>query len=297
MPRGHAHATSNLPEEINMKLVNFHATDGIRAGLVRPEGVEDLAAAGVWQGPAPVAQNDIKELATRVQQSASALVPLESLRLAPCVASSEKLICIGLNYRRHAEEAGMPIPTVPVVFGKFANSLNAHGVNVVLPPVDYKYDYEAELAVVIGREARDVTERDALGYVGGYCCANDLTARGAQLATSQWVAGKMLDGFLPLGPILVTADEIPDPQNLGIGCWVNGVRKQNSSTADMIFSVANLVAFVSRHATLKPGDVISTGTPEGVLLGQKEPQWLKAGDEVSVEIEGLGRLTNRLIAP
>jgi 2-keto-4-pentenoate hydratase/2-oxohepta-3-ene-1,7-dioic acid hydratase in catechol pathway len=283
-----------------MKLVNFYAMDGIHAGLVRPEGVADLATAGVWQGPAPVAQDDIKHLATRVSQSATALsvlLPLQSLRLAPSVASSEKLICIGLNYRRHAAEARMPIPTVPVVFGKFANSLNAHGVDILLPPVDYKYDYEAELGVVIGREARDVTEGEALGYVGGYCCVNDLSARGAQLATSQWVAGKMLDGFLPLGPFLVTADEIPDPQNLSISCWVNGERKQHSSTADMIFSVATIVAFVSRHATLKPGDVIATGTPEGVLLGQKTPQWLKAGDEVSVEIEGLGRLTNRLVAP
>jgi 2-keto-4-pentenoate hydratase/2-oxohepta-3-ene-1,7-dioic acid hydratase in catechol pathway len=279
-----------------MKLVNFYTADGIRAGLVRPEGVEDLAASGVWQGPAPVAQHDIKQLARRVRQPASAPVPLHNLRLAPAVASSEKLICIGVNYRRHAEEAGIPIPTVPVVFGKFANSLNSDGANVFLPPVDHKYDYEAELAVIIGREARNVTEVEALGYVGGYCCANDFTARGAQLATSQWVAGKMLDGFLPLGPFLVTADEIPDPQNLTINCWVNGTRKQHSSTADMIFSVATIVAFVSRHATLKPGDVIATGTPEGVLLGEKEPKWLKAGDEVSVEIEGLGRLTNRLIA-
>jgi 2-keto-4-pentenoate hydratase/2-oxohepta-3-ene-1,7-dioic acid hydratase in catechol pathway len=279
-----------------MKLVNFYAADGIRAGLVRPEGVEDLAVSGVWQGPAPVAQEDIWQLAKRAQKPANATVPLHDLRLAPAVASSEKLICIGVNYRKHAEEAGIPIPTVPVVFGKFANSLNSSGANVFLPPVDHKYDYEAELAVVIGREARDVTEVEALQYVGGYCCANDLTARGAQLATSQWVAGKMLDGFLPLGPFFVTADEIVNPQNLTISCWVNGVRKQHSSTSDMIFRIAAIVAFVSRHATLKPGDVIATGTPEGVLLGEKEPQWLKAGDEVSVEIDGLGRLTNRLIA-
>jgi 2-keto-4-pentenoate hydratase/2-oxohepta-3-ene-1,7-dioic acid hydratase in catechol pathway len=280
-----------------MKLVNFYATDEIRAGLVRPGGVEDLAASGVWHGSAPVAQDDIKQVAKHVQRPPSALVPLETLRLAPSVTSSEKLICIGVNYRRHAEEAGIPIPTVPVIFGKFANSLNSHGANVILPPVDYKYDYEAELAVIIGREARDVPESEALGYVAGYCCANDLSARGAQLATSQWVAGKMLDGFLPLGPFLVTADEIPDPQTLTISCWVNGARKQHSSTADMIFSVAMIIAFVSRHATLKPGDVIATGTPQGVLLGEKVPRWLKGGDEVAVEIEGLGRLTNRLIAP
>jgi 2-keto-4-pentenoate hydratase/2-oxohepta-3-ene-1,7-dioic acid hydratase in catechol pathway len=279
-----------------MKLVNFYVEGEIHAGLVRQGGVEDLSASGVWKGRAPVAQDEIRQLAKGVQEPAKAVVPLESLRLAPSVVSSEKLICVGVNYRRHAEEAGMPIPTVPVIFGKFANSVTAHGADVCLPPVDFKYDYEAELAVVIGREARDVTESAALEYVAGYCCANDLSARGAQLATSQWVAGKMLDDFLPLGPFLVTADEIPDPQNLTVSCWVNGVRKQHSSTADMIFSVAAIVAFVSRHATLKAGDVIATGTPEGVLLGETEPRWLKAGDEVSVEIEGLGRLTNRLVA-
>jgi 2-keto-4-pentenoate hydratase/2-oxohepta-3-ene-1,7-dioic acid hydratase in catechol pathway len=134
-------------------------------------------------------------------------------------------------------------------------------------------------------------------YVAGYCCINDLSARGMQLATSQWMAGKILDGFLPTGPFLVTADDIPDPQGLGIRCFVNGTRQQDSSTADMIFSVAAIIAYLSRLLTLKPGDVIATGTPEGVLLGKQNPEWLRPGDEVSVEIDGLGRLTNRLVAP
>jgi 2-keto-4-pentenoate hydratase/2-oxohepta-3-ene-1,7-dioic acid hydratase in catechol pathway len=191
----------------------------------------------------------------------------------------------------------MDIPTSPALFGKFANSLSAQGADIALPPVDFKYDYEAELGVVIGREAREVSQADALGYVAGYCCINDLSARGMQLATSQWMAGKILDGFLPTGPFLVTADDIPNPQDLGIRCFVNGTRQQNSSTADMIFSVAAIIAYLSRLLTLKPGDVIATGTPEGVLLGKPDPEWLKPGDEVSVEIDGLGRLTNRLVAP
>ena len=188
----------------------------------------------------------------------------------------------------------MPIPATPVIFGKFANSLSASGDRIALPTVDSEYDYEAELGVVIGREARDVSVDRALDFVAGYCCANDLSARGAQLATSQWMIGKMLDGFLPLGPYLVTTDDIPDPQALRVLCQVNGEVRQLSWTSDMIFSVAEIVAFLSRYATLKPGDVIITGTPEGVQMGQKTPVWLKPGDEVAVDITGLGVLTNTL---
>jgi 2-keto-4-pentenoate hydratase/2-oxohepta-3-ene-1,7-dioic acid hydratase in catechol pathway len=280
-----------------MKLLNFHAADGIRAGLAREGGIEDLAASGHWHGPVPVSLDEIRQLGERIGEPKSALIPMEGLLLAPVVIAPEKLICVGLNYRRHAVEAHMDIPTSPALFGKFANSLSAQGADIALPPVDFKYDYEAELGVVIGREAREVSQADALGYVAGYCCINDLSARGMQLATSQWMAGKILDGFLPTGPFLVTADDIPNPQDLGIRCFVNGTRQQNSSTADMIFSVAAIIAYLSRLLTLKPGDVIATGTPEGVLLGKPDPEWLKPGDEVSVEIDGLGRLTNRLVAP
>jgi 2-keto-4-pentenoate hydratase/2-oxohepta-3-ene-1,7-dioic acid hydratase in catechol pathway len=279
-----------------MKLVNFHGSKGIQAGVVHDGGVEDLAALGFWQGPAPVGVSDISALAAKVVGSARPLVPMESLRLAPVVVAPEKIVCVGLNYRRHAVEANMPIPTTPVIFGKFANSLSASGERIGLPAVDFKYDYEAELGVIIGREARDVSVDRALDCVAGYCCANDLSARGAQLATSQWMIGKMLDGFLPLGPFLVTADDIPDPQALRVQCRVNGELRQDSSTSDMIFSVAEIIAFLSRHATLKPGDVIITGTPEGVLIGHKTPVWLKPGDEVAIEIAGLGTLTNTLIA-
>lgn len=277
-----------------MKLINFYAADGIRAGFVRDGGVEDLAASGLWQGPAPIANIDILGLAAQTATARSPLVPLASLRFAPVVTAPEKILCVGLNYRRHAVEANMPIPTTPVIFGKFANSLAAHGDVVRLPPVDFKYDYEAELGVVIGAEARDVSVEAALGYVAGYCCANDLSARGAQLATSQWMIGKMLDGFLPLGPYLVTADVVPDPQALQIRCLVNGAVVQDSSTSDMIFTVAEIISHLSRHCTLKPGDVIITGTPEGVQMGFKTPTWLKSGDAVTIEISDLGSLTNTL---
>jgi 2-keto-4-pentenoate hydratase/2-oxohepta-3-ene-1,7-dioic acid hydratase in catechol pathway len=236
------------------------------------------------------------ELSAKIGAPASPLVPMESLRLAPVVVTPEKIVCVGLNYRRHAVEANMPIPTTPAIFGKFANSLSASGDRIVLPSVDFKYDYEAELGVIIGQEARGVSVDRALDFVAGYCCANDLSARGAQLATSQWMIGKMLDGFLPLGPFLVTTDDIPDPQALRIQCQVNGEIRQDSSTSDMIFSIAEIIAFLSQHVTLKPGDVIITGTPEGVLMGHKAPVWLKPGDKVAIDIAGLGVLTNTLTA-
>ena len=279
-----------------MKLINFVGPEGIQAGLVRDGGVQNLAVSNLWLGPAPVALSDIAALAAKLGAPNGPLVPLGSLRIAPVVVAPEKIICVGLNYRRHAVEADMAIPTTPVIFGKFANSLSASGGCVILPGVDFKYDYEAELGVIIGSAAHEVPTHQALDYVAGYCCANDLSARGVQLATSQWMLGKMLDGFLPLGPILVTTDEIPDPQVLRIQCRVNGDVRHDSSTSDMIFSVAEIVSFLSRHATLKPGDVIITGTPEGVAMGQKTPVWLRPGDEVTVEIAGLGVLTNMLIS-
>lgn len=280
-----------------MKLVNFFHEGAVRTGLLGPNGVVDLAAADLWHGSAPVKIDDIDALRSKVNLASLPVRSLDTLHLAPAVIAPEKIICVGLNYRRHALEAGFPIPTTPVIFGKFANSLAGSGSSVALPDVDAKYDFEAELGVIIGRTARNVAVEAALDCVAGYCCANDLSARGAQMATSQWMIGKMLDGFLPLGPYLVTADSIKDPQTLGIRCRVNGELMQDSSTGDMIFSVAELIAFLSRYATLKPGDIIITGTPEGVLLGKKSPIWLTAGDEVVVEIDHLGTLTNLLVAP
>lgn len=215
-----------------------------------------------------------------------------SIAFAPCVPNPGKIICIGLNYRRHALESGANIPTTPVVFSKFNNSLAAHQQPVRLEATAEQYDYEAELVVVVGKRARFISEAEALTHVFGYCNGNDLSARDLQTRTSQWLLGKSLDHFFPTGPYLVTADEIPDPQSLSIRCWLNGALRQNSNTRDMVFSVAQLISYISQYMTLDPGDLISTGTPEGVILGMKEKIWLKPNDTVEVEVEGLGKLVN-----
>ena len=213
----------------------------------------------------------------------------EELAFSPCVPRHAKIVCVGLNYRKHAQESGMPIPQYPVLFSKFDNTLCAHRDSVALSPLAAQYDYEAELGVVIGKRARGVTREEALRHVFGYCCANDLSARDLQMRTGQWLLGKTLDGFCPVGPYLVTADEVNDPNGLRIRCHVNGVLRQNSNTRDMIFSVSEIVSYVSSYVTLEPGDLILTGTPEGVVLGfpEQEREWLKPGDEVRVEIDGL----------
>jgi 2-keto-4-pentenoate hydratase/2-oxohepta-3-ene-1,7-dioic acid hydratase in catechol pathway len=223
------------------------------------------------------------------------IVSLKGLTIGPCVTNPEKIICVGLNYRRHAVESGLGIPTEPVLFSKFNNALAAHGEDVPLPTNANEYDYEVELGLVIGRTARYVSEEDALDYVCGYCTVDDLSVRDLQMRTSQWLLGKTGDKLMPVGPCLVTADEIADPQNLWLRSWVNGEPRQDSNTSDMIFSVAETISYISQYMTLKPGDLISTGTPEGVILGMEEKNWLKPGDEVCVEVEGLGRLTNKMV--
>jgi 2-keto-4-pentenoate hydratase/2-oxohepta-3-ene-1,7-dioic acid hydratase in catechol pathway len=211
----------------------------------------------------------------------------------PCVPHPGKIVCVGLNYRKHAAETGMPIPPVPILFSKFNNALAPHRgtVNASHGPTE-KLDYEAELVIVMGKTARAVAEADALSYVFGYCVGNDVSARDLQMRTTQWLVGKTYDGYAPIGPYLVTADQVPDPNALKIECHVNGETRQSSNTADMIFDCAHLVAYTSRYIPLDPGDVIFTGTPEGVVLGQpKDKQvWLKPGDRVSTYIEKLGTL-------
>ncbi|GAA3169201.1 fumarylacetoacetate hydrolase family protein [Blastococcus jejuensis] len=221
-------------------------------------------------------------------------VPLDRLTLTAPVPRPGKILCIGLNYRDHAAETGKPLPTVPMLFAKFANSVVGDGATVAIPAATQEVDWEAELGVVIGRPARDVDSADALDHVAGYTCTNDLSARDLQRATTQFTLGKAIDGFLPMGPWLVTADEVPDPQALAISCEVNGRTVQKSSTREMVFGVAELVSFLSRTMTLEPGDIIVTGTPPGVGVA-RTPQWfLQPGDEVVVEIERLGRLTTHL---
>jgi 2-keto-4-pentenoate hydratase/2-oxohepta-3-ene-1,7-dioic acid hydratase in catechol pathway len=217
----------------------------------------------------------------------------EDVIFGPAVTNPEKIIMVGLNYRKHAAEIKMALPTSPVLFNKFNNALLGHNRTLRLPTkVSSQFDYEVELVIVIGKTARDVSEADALSYVAGYCTGNDFSARDLQRRTSQIMLGKIGDGFAPLGPWLVTADQVPDPNALDLWCDVNGERRQSSNTVDMVFSCAQLISYCSGLMTLKPGDLIYTGTPEGVILGKPENNrvWLKAGDKVSCGIEKLGDL-------
>lgn len=220
------------------------------------------------------------------------------LTYGPCVTHPNKIICVGLNYRKHAEETNAPIPQYPILFNKFNNTLTGNGHDVQLPiRVTSKVDYEAELVIVIGKEAKYVAKENALEYVFGYSNVNDLSARDLQLRTHQWLLGKSCDGFSPLGPYLVTADEVGNPNDLSIRCIVNGEVRQSSNTSDMIFHCDEIVSYISQHMTLVPGDIILTGTPEGVVLGYPEDKqvYLKDGDIVTIEIEKLGSLTNRMV--
>jgi 2-keto-4-pentenoate hydratase/2-oxohepta-3-ene-1,7-dioic acid hydratase in catechol pathway len=228
----------------------------------------------------------------------SAFLSEAGIEYGPVVTRPEKIVCVGLNYRRHAKEVNMAIPNQPVLFNKFNNSLSAHRSPIKLPvEVAKKFDYETELVIVVGRTAKNVSEADALSYVAGYCTGNDFSARDLQFDTGgQWMVGKTPDQFAPLGPYLVTADQV-NPDQLKIECRVNEETRQSSNTEDFIFTSAQIVSYISRHMTLKPGDIIFTGTPEGVILGHpKDKQvWLKAGDKIACSVEKLGELDFELI--
>ena len=203
-----------------------------------------------------------------------------------------KIVCVGLNYRDHAEEQGTELPPAPLLFAKWPNALIGPGEAIVLPRVSKRVDYEAELGVVIGERVRGVSKENALDAVRGYICLNDVSARDLQFSDGQWTRGKSADTFCPVGPRLVPAAEVPDPQALGIRCVLNGETMQDSTTANMIFGVAEIIAYASATMTFEPGDLIATGTPAGVGVFRDPPMLLKEGDEVTIEIDGLGSLTN-----
>jgi 5-carboxymethyl-2-hydroxymuconate isomerase len=207
-----------------------------------------------------------------------------------------KIICIGLNYRDHAEEQGVELPTAPLLFAKWPNALIGPGDPIVIPPIVTKTDYEAELGVVIGSRVRDVSLENALEAVAGYICVNDVSARDLQFADGQWTRGKSPDTFCPVGPNLVPRDEIQDPQSLAIRAILNGETMQESTTANMVFGVAELIAYITRTITLEPGDLIATGTPAGVGAFRNPRVWMNPGDEITIEIEGVGALTNPVAA-
>ncbi len=215
------------------------------------------------------------------------------LHFGPAVPHPPKIICVGLNYRQHAAEVKLAIPKVPPLFSKFHNAICAHGDSIVPPPDAQQLDYEGELTMVIGRTCKNVSRDEALQYVFGYCCANDFSARELQFATSQWLLGKTPDGFCPLGPYLVTADAVGNPQELALQTTVDGEVRQNLGTWDMIFPCDELISYISRYITLEPGDLILTGTPQGVALGYPDPKpWVRRGQTMTVNIDKLGSLTN-----
>lgn len=283
-----------------MKLVTYHTELGLKTGVKTNKGVLPIvySVEQVLTG----GEEMRAELADFVNsavadESDSQFLHEEALDLAACVPNPGKIICVGLNYRKHAEESNMPIPEYPILFNKFNNSLCGHGDTVPLPETSKQVDYEAELVIVIGKTAKAVTKEEALNYVFGYCAGNDLSARDLQFRTNQWLLGKTCDRFSPLGPYLVTADEVGNPNDLSIRAYLNGELRQDSNTEDMIFHCDEIVSYVSQHMTLEPGDVILTGTPSGVIMGfpKEEQVWLADGDEVTVEIEKVGRLTNRMV--
>ncbi len=294
-----------------MILLTFGTDKGLALGIKTGKGVLDVkAAAAALNANTPntpiaffaqglTALSALENLTVQALSSPACdawLLDEATLAFGPCVPHPEKILCVGLNYRRHAAESGAKVPEVPVFFSKFNNALAAHGETIPIPRGVVEVDYEVELAAVIGKPTKYVSVDEALDYVLGYCTANDVSARELQMRTSQWLLGKTSDKFCPLGPYLVTADEIGDPQSLFAKSWLNGELRQNSNTADMVFTVAQIISYASQYMTLDPGDVILTGTPEGVILGMKEKVWMKAGDEITVEVEKLGKLTNRLVA-
>lgn len=287
-----------------MKLVSFRTSEGVRLGVKIEEGIVDVRAAAEKAGlAAPTTVQDVinggppslAQLQAVVEQ-ADEVVDESILVFAPAVQAPNKIICSGANYRAHVEEAKLAIPEYPIYFPKYQNSLAGHNENIFPPAVTNQVDYEVELVVVLGKQAHNVSEEEALDYVFGYATGNDLSARDLQFRAIQWMYGKAIDQFAPVGPYLVTADEVLNPQNLNLKTWVNGELRQSSNTEHMIFPVARLISDLSKVMTLEPGDVIFTGTPEGVIVGMEEKNWLQPGDEIVCEVEGIGRLVNRLAA-
>jgi acylpyruvate hydrolase len=292
-----------------MRLVTYQASSRARIGALAGGHVVDLQLAysviGCDQGiPCPTSMIELLRGGQVTLEGVTGILdvaatspnrfgpPVEEVTLLPPVLRPGKVIALGKNYAAHAREGGSEPPDYPMLFHKTATSLLGAGETIVIPPIAKRVDYEGELAVIIGRTCKQVPREDALDYVAGYTVANDVSARDLQRRTSQFTAGKMLDTFGPLGPALVTRDEVPDPGNLWIRTRLNGELMQDGHTSMMIFDVPYVVSCISQMATLEVGDVILTGTPEGVGFARTPPVFLKDGDVISVEIEGLGKLTN-----
>jgi 2-keto-4-pentenoate hydratase/2-oxohepta-3-ene-1,7-dioic acid hydratase in catechol pathway len=291
-----------------MKLLSVVTSKGARLAAKLPSGILVFSAANeLFAGKASsvpftlraaiTGRGGLEKLLPLLQSAldhpdASKFISAEDSVTVAMPFAPENVFCVGLNYRDHAAESKAPVPQQPMLFAKWTSAMIGPGQPIVLPPDTQEVDYEAELGVVIGKKCRGVAADKALDYVAGYVCVNDVSARDFQRTDGQWVRAKSQDTFGPIGPCLVTRDEVADPQALGIRCSVNGRLLQNSNTSEMIFGVRELIAFISRGITLQPGDVISTGTPPGVGFAQRPQVFLHAGDEVAVEIDGIGRLSN-----
>jgi 2-keto-4-pentenoate hydratase/2-oxohepta-3-ene-1,7-dioic acid hydratase in catechol pathway len=288
----------------NMVLATLRSGDEYSLGIMTDKGILDVKrAAHAARSGAPTTidellaggdrgLSELRDLALSTG-SPSLFLDEKQVEYGPCVTNPQKIVCVGLNYLRHAREVGQPVPKLPILFNKYNTALNAHGGTVRVSAVPAaNFDYEAELVIVIGRRAHDVSEADALSYVFGYATGNDFTARDLQSRSSQWMIGKTCDGFAPIGPWLITADLVGDPNKLKIECRVNGELRQSSNTDDMVFNCAQIIAYTSRLMTLEPGDIIFTGTPEGVIAGypQDKQVGLKPGDAITTTIEKLGEL-------
>jgi ureidoglycolate lyase len=278
-----------------MKLLRYGQKGHEKPGILDADGkVRDLSAHVPDLAGDALSDQSLAKIATL---DLASLPEVNVERYGPCVAGVGKFICVGLNYSDHAAESGMAVPSEPVIFAKATSAICGPNDNIEIPRGSSATDWEVELGVVIGKEAKYIDEADALDHVAGYCVINDLSERDFQLKREgQWVKGKSADTFGPIGPWLVTRDEVPDPQALGMYLDVNGKRMQDGSTNTMVYGVAHVVAYLSQFMSLQPGDIISTGTPPGVGMGMKpEPVYLKAGDTMALGIEGLGKQTQKVV--
>jgi 2-keto-4-pentenoate hydratase/2-oxohepta-3-ene-1,7-dioic acid hydratase in catechol pathway len=282
-----------------MRLVSFRKNGHTGTGILRENGIFSLHEVGFDDAISFIAAGgEVRERVEHLANSASErdLLALDSVRLTAPIPRPSKIMCVGLNYRDHAVESKMEIPSVPTIFAKYANAVIGPGDPIVLTSATQKPDYEAEFALVIGKRAKRVQAAEWSDCVFGYTIVNDVSARDVQLATTQWTVGKSFDTFAPIGPHIVTADEVPDPHALDIRLSIGGEILQHSNTRELIFGIPVLIEYLSRLMTLEPGDIISTGTPAGVGLGRTPPRWLRPGEEVVIDIEKIGTLRNPVIA-
>ncbi len=281
-----------------MKLITFRRSTSAapEPGVLQKDAVYPLAPLGYADAESFIAAGEKALASTQAMTSQSASVPLSSVQLLSPLLHPQRIFCVGLNYQDHATESKMAVQAVPTIFMKLPSAITGPDSDIVLPNNSTQPDYEAELAVVIGRSARNVTRDNWRQYVFGYTILNDVSARDVQLATSQWTLGKSFPTFCPIGPCVVTADELKDPHSLDVRLTIDGETMQQANTRDLIFDIPAVLGYISAIVPLEPGDIVSTGTPQGVGLGRTPPRWMRPGEEVVIEISGIGRLVNKTVA-